>query len=111
MKNKITKKYLRGNSFFSLNNSEAFIWSAAIILLFFINISGESHFTLCPLKNIGLDFCPGCGLGSSIHHLLHLNFQDSYNAHPLGIFAVIILIHRIGVILKNNLLLKKISAN
>ncbi|HSD63389.1 MAG TPA: DUF2752 domain-containing protein [Ignavibacteriaceae bacterium] len=80
---------------FSLVSPEALIWTSGLMILAFIKTDSTSHFTICPLKIIGLDFCPGCGLGKSIHYLLHLELEQSFNAHPLGIFALGVLFHRI----------------
>ena len=85
---------------FNLINPEALIWISGILVLAFINIDGSSHFSVCPFKNIGIDFCPGCGLGKSIHYLLSFEIDKSLNAHPLGIFAFFVLIRRIYVLLK-----------
>jgi Protein of unknown function (DUF2752) len=82
-----------------LKNLEAFIWIAGLAILYFVHIGENNHFTICPLKNLGFDFCPGCGLGTSIHYLLHFDFVQSFHAHPLGIFAFIVLVHRILVLL------------
>jgi len=75
-------------------NLELIFWIAALVILFVIEPS-QVHFTLCPISNLGFDFCPGCGLGHSIHYALRLNFQDSFMSHPLGIFAILIIIYRI----------------
>lgn len=72
---------------------EALIWICGLSAL--AMWSGETHFTLCPLKNAGLDICPGCGLGRSIALLFHGEFAASLRAHPLGLFAVIVLSFRI----------------
>ncbi len=86
--------------FFRVTNPEAFIWISGILVLAFINVDGSSHFSVCPFKNIGLDFCPGCGLGKSIHYLLSLEIDKSLNAHPLGLFAFAVLLRRIYELLK-----------
>jgi len=88
MKNKL----LAFSRFISI---ESAVWITGILLLAFLPFNNGNHFTICPLKNLGFNFCPGCGLGSSIHYLLHLNFLESFNAHPLGIIALPILIFRI----------------
>jgi len=75
-------------------NLELIFWIAALVILYVIEAT-QVHFTLCPISNLGFDFCPGCGLGHSIHYALRLNFQDSYMSHPLGIFAILIIIYRI----------------
>ncbi len=76
-------------------NPEALIWISGILALAFINVDGSSHFSICPFKNIGIDFCPGCGLGKSIHYLLSFEIEKSLNTHPFGLFAFAVLIRRI----------------
>jgi len=73
---------------------EAVTWTLALITLAVYSPS-ENHITLCPLANLGFDFCPGCGLGRSIAFLFHGDIRHSFEAHPLGIFAVIVLSFRI----------------
>ena len=60
-----------------------------------------AHFTLCPIKNLGFDFCPGCGIGHSIHYAMTLNIRESFLHHPLGFFALLILLTRIFKLIKN----------
>lgn len=55
----------------------------------------DPHFSLCIFKMLGITFCPGCGLGNSISYLFHGNIQDSFSSHPLGIFAVFIILLRV----------------
>src|SRR5690606_17432501 len=74
---------------------EAIIWLGGLLALALWRPEGESHFTLCPLRNAGFDFCPGCGLGHSISFLFRGELVHSISAHPLGIFAVIVLSYRI----------------
>lgn len=50
----------------SLIGFEAFVWILGLAYLFLIHSPGETHFTICPLSNLGFEFCPGCGLGNSI---------------------------------------------
>ncbi len=87
-------------SFFNVINPEALIWISGILVLGFINVEGASHFSICPFKNMGIDFCPGCGLGKSIHYLLSLEVEKSINAHPLGLFAFAVLLRRVYELLK-----------
>ncbi len=84
-----------------LNYFEAAIWITALILLAFTPVNSE-HYSLCVFNNLGIGFCPGCGLGHSISFLFHGNFAASFNAHPLGIPAVAILCYRIFIIFKQN---------
>ncbi len=86
--------------FFSVINPEALIWISGILVLAFIDVDGSSHFSVCPFKNIGIDFCPGCGLGKSIHYLLSLEIEKSLSAHPLGLFAFAVLFRRIYELMK-----------
>jgi hypothetical protein len=73
---------------------EAIVWVAGLVALMFIDPASH-HFTVCPLANLGFDFCPGCGLGRSIAFLYRGEFVDSFQTHPLGFFAVFILSFRI----------------
>ena len=72
---------------------EALIWIAALIFLAFSN-PAVHHYTLCPLDNIGISYCPGCGLGRSIGYFFRLKMESSFIAHPLGIPAVFLLVYR-----------------
>lgn len=69
-------------------------WVAALGCLAVTN-PVASHFTLCPLSNLGFTWCPGCGLGHSVSALLHGNIQSSLQYHWFGIPATGILAYRI----------------
>lgn len=73
---------------------EAMMWLAALIYLLFIDPYETQHFTFCPYKNLGIEFCPGCGIGKSISLLYHLDIVNSFQTHPLGIIAFIIITFR-----------------
>ena len=88
------------HSFYKLITSEIFIWSSALIYFAIFNQPDHVHFTICPLKNLGIDSCPGCGLGNSISYLFHGDFISSFSAHPFGIPALIILVSRIISLIK-----------
>jgi len=88
--------------FWRLLGFEAFIWILGLFFLIFIHIPEETHFTICPFANLGLDFCPGCGLGNSISYLFIGDLISSFHSHPLGIFALIIIVSRIFTIINNN---------
>jgi Protein of unknown function (DUF2752) len=77
---------------------EALAWMIALAIPAFINPHAETHFSLCFFDNIGLSWCPGCGLGRSIALLYRGELTASFQAHPLGMFAVIILLYRIVTI-------------
>jgi len=88
--------------FWQLIGFEAAAWIFGLLFLILVHTPGETHFTICPLANLGIDFCPGCGLGNSISFLFRGDFISSFHSHPLGIFALIIITLRIISIIKNN---------
>ncbi len=79
-------------------NIEILVWSLALLYLALINPDVPRLFSFCLFHNIGLEFCPGCGLGRSISYFLHGNIAQSFLTHPLGIPAVFILAHRIALL-------------
>jgi hypothetical protein len=81
---------------------EAIVWTVALVALALTD-TGSTHLTLCPLKNAGISFCPGCGLGTSISLFLRGEIMASLQAHPLGICAVFILSFRIVNLTKQSL--------
>jgi hypothetical protein len=86
----------------SLIGFEALVWILGLAYLIFVHSPGETHFTICPLANLGFEFCPGCGLGNSISYIFKGDFVASFHSHPLGIFALLIITLRIITIIKNN---------
>jgi len=104
----ILEKTITFNKFFKITYTfkrmhiEAWFWITAIILLIISNPS-SNHVSLCMFKNLNLGFCPGCGLGHSISWLFRGEFINSFQAHPLGLPAVIILLYRSFKLLKNDL--------
>lgn len=73
---------------------ELLFFSTALVLLYFLNPAQEHH-SLCIINRLGFDFCPGCGLGRSIHYLMHGEFGKSFQIHPLGFFGFFVIIYRI----------------
>jgi len=86
----------------SLIGFEALVWILGLAYLLIIHSTGETHFTVCPLSNLGFEFCPGCGLGNSISYIFKGDLITSFHSHPLGIFALLIISFRIINIIKNN---------
>lgn len=80
---------------FRFVNLEAVIWTAGLLFLAFFDFQDKLHFSICPIKNLGFSFCPGCGLGKSISYLFRLEFKESYAIHPLGLIALIVLVYRV----------------
>lgn len=80
---------------------ELILWITAILLLAVADPADhipENHFTLCPLANLGLSWCPGCGLGRALIQLLHGNVSESIHFHWLGIPALLIIAYRIFIL-------------
>ncbi|RZK53444.1 MAG: DUF2752 domain-containing protein [Pedobacter sp.] len=73
---------------------ELTFWILALVLLATAN-SHEHHFSLCPLANLGVTWCPGCGLGRSITALFHGDVSASFSHHWFGIPALILIGSRI----------------
>jgi hypothetical protein len=90
------------NRFFHSLPFEAIFWTAALLFLAF-NDPTSTHYTLCPLALAGFDSCPGCGLGRSVSYLFRGEFAASFASHPLGFFAVAVLISRITSLIKKQL--------
>lgn len=79
---------------------ELFFWITALVLLAATN-AHEHHFTLCPLANLGFEnWCPGCGLGRSISHILHGELTESFSEHWFGLPALLIILYRIYTLTK-----------
>ena len=74
---------------------EAVLWFAALAYLLFINPYEVQEFTFCPFHNMGIEYCPGCGLGRSISFLYNGDFTHSFQTHPLGIAAFFLILLRI----------------
>lgn len=78
-------------------NGEALCWSISLLALFFLpETKGTS---LCLFSAMGIDICPGCGIGHSMHYALRLQFRESLQQHPLGIFAIMIIFNRVRALL------------
>ncbi|MFQ5570463.1 MAG: DUF2752 domain-containing protein [Rhodothermales bacterium] len=70
---------------------EAVIWTAGLAVLACTNPEAEGLIEGC-LSKLFLDTpCPGCGLGHAVAYLFRGDLVQSFQAHPLGPFAVAIL--------------------
>ncbi len=77
---------------------EAVCWTVGLLLLAFME-PGEGHlFSLCPVSWLWEAKCLGCGLGHSIAFLFRGEIVASWQAHPLGLPAVLLLGRRIVVL-------------
>ncbi|HRY31739.1 MAG TPA: DUF2752 domain-containing protein [Bacteroidales bacterium] len=86
------------------NNSELICWVGGLTLLAVSNPSG-THYSVCPLHLLGLDFCPGCGLGHAVSLLLHGRLAESLETHPLGLPALFFILLRIYRLLQPGFIL------
>lgn len=78
-----------------LRSREAWMWIIGLGALVLLAPSLENTVSICIPKALGVDLCPGCGLGASIGHLVRGEFVESWAAHPLAVPTVVILIGRI----------------
>lgn len=72
---------------------QSMIWLAALIALY-VMAEGEGQ-SLCIFSAVGVSWCPGCGLGHSIHHALHFRLAASADAHWLGMPATVAIVYNI----------------
>ncbi|GAB5520997.1 MAG: hypothetical protein RhofKO_32480 [Rhodothermales bacterium] len=79
---------------------EALIWTAGLIALACTNPNAPGLFDLCVFKWLGFSGCPGCGLGHAIAHLFRGEWLASWQAHPLGVPALLVLVGRIVTLLR-----------
>ncbi|OWK71509.1 DUF2752 domain-containing protein [Pedobacter sp. AJM] len=90
---------------------ELMFWVMALVLLATAN-GHEHHFTLCPLANLGYQgWCPGCGLGRSISHIFHGDFAESFAEHWFGFPALLIIVYRIYILIRNKRKFKTLTLN
>jgi hypothetical protein len=94
-------KDFKSFSSFMVHNLEAFIWLTVIIYFALSPLPSGEHFTLCPLSLAGFKHCPGCGLGRALILLLHGHVTESYNMHPLALFALPVLAFRIVLVFRS----------
>lgn len=82
---------------------ELLFWVGALALLATaqpMSVGQENHFILCPIAAIGLDWCPGCGMGRAITQVLHGNLNESLKQHWFGVPALLILASRILTLIR-----------
>lgn len=83
---------------------ELAFWLGALLFIYFTTGPvHEAHFTLCPIGMLGMGFCPGCGLGHSIGEIFRGEFLNSFYTHPLGFFALGVILHRIFTLTKHQI--------
>ncbi|KAA9040640.1 DUF2752 domain-containing protein [Ginsengibacter hankyongi] len=85
---------------------ELTFWITALVLLAIMPTATNPHYSFCVFKLMGFKFCPGCGLGHSISYLFHGDLRASFSTHPLGIFAVIVILLRLYNLFRLQILIK-----
>ncbi|MCC5942600.1 MAG: DUF2752 domain-containing protein [Balneolaceae bacterium] len=97
----IGKLRSRSYKYYFFLHFEWLVLAAALILMAAIDPTAERA-SFCIIDRFGFTFCPGCGLGRSVAYLFRGDLMASLTMHPAGILAVLILLGRIGSILKRN---------
>ncbi|MEY2706223.1 MAG: hypothetical protein RL407_2285 [Bacteroidota bacterium] len=78
---------------------ELIFWLGCIVAVLTINPEIEA-FSICPLHQLGLEWCPGCGLGKAMNLLARGEVQASWQFHPAASLAYGVIFHRIWVLVK-----------
>ena len=89
-------------------NLELLFWISSLFFILFFPLETTS-ISICPSQLLGIHFCPGCGIGASIHYFLSGQIGLSFESHPLGIIATFIIIHRIYSLLKDEAIPQKLT--
>lgn len=79
---------------------ELLFWCLAIVGILMIDPNSQTHFSICPLDMLGIDWCPGCGLGRSMKLFSMGEFSASFDMHPMGGIAWLIIAFRISELVK-----------
>lgn len=74
---------------------EAVVWTAGLVALACTNPEAEGLIEGCLSKLIWGTPCPGCGLGHAVAYLFRGEVVLSFQTHPLGPFAAVILAGRV----------------
>ena len=79
---------------------ELIAWISALLLLARLDPNTGDDSSLCILHYIGLQYCPGCGLGRSIAYLFRGELKLSFDTHFMGVPAAGIMLHRIFTLIR-----------
>lgn len=80
--------------------AEAWFWIIGLIGVAVAAPTLENTVTICIPSMLGIDWCPGCGLGRSIGHLVRGEFEASFSAYPLALPAVALLTAHIVLLIR-----------
>ena len=78
---------------------ELIFWIGSLAAILSINPEIDA-FSLCPLHNLGIEWCPGCGLGKAMNLLARGELKESWQMHPAAVLAYGAIFHRIWVLIK-----------
>lgn len=70
---------------------EAAIWTAGLVAMACADPEAPGLLDGCLFRWLGVEWCPGCGLGHAVGHLFRGEWTASLEAHSLGWFAVLVL--------------------
>src|SRR5688572_26597726 len=70
---------------------QALSWTVVLAVLYFMD-RGSTSGSLCLFRFLGLEHCPGCGIGHSISEALHFNLSKSFETHVMGVPAAFFLV-------------------
>nr|WP_255710078.1 DUF2752 domain-containing protein [Pontibacter harenae] len=62
--------------------------------------TGKHAFSFCPFSWVLEQGCPGCGLGHAIAFLARGELAASWQSHPLGVPALVIICYRVAVLVR-----------
>lgn len=84
-----------------------FEWAALLLgiaVIALMNPYIEQGSSLCLLEWIGIWYCPGEGLGHSIAFFIRGDLTNAMQANILGPFSLMVLLARIGYLIKKNVI-------
>ncbi|MBN2731268.1 MAG: DUF2752 domain-containing protein [Balneolaceae bacterium] len=82
-----------------------FEWIALATGLLFLGLMNpyiDNGSSWCLFEWAGITFCPGEGLGHSIAYTFRGDISNALQANAIGPFSIVIIISRIGILLKQN---------
>ncbi len=79
---------------------EAAIWVAGLGAMAALDPTGSGQ-TWCVFSRLGIEFCPGCGLGHAVALLARGEWAASSASHPLAVPVVLGLTLRVGQLLRD----------
>ncbi|MBB6611446.1 DUF2752 domain-containing protein [Pontibacter sp. Tf4] len=95
---------IRGYSFVRYSHylPELCGWLSGLLALAFMKPDAAHLFSLCPFSYV-LEWCPGCGLGHAVAWLFRGEVVASWEAHPLGVPAIVLLFYRCVYLVRQHL--------